>query len=46
MHKNSQWCTELLEVTANVLSGGTVACILLVIQKDSLELNIKQAIKW
>jgi hypothetical protein len=46
MHKHSQQCTDLLEVTANALSGGAVALILLTIQKDSLELNIKQAIKW
>jgi hypothetical protein len=46
MHKHGQRCTDLLEVTANALSGGAVALILLTIQKDSLELNIKEAIKW
>jgi hypothetical protein len=46
MHKHSQRCTNLLEVTADALSGGAVALILLTIQKDSLALNIKQAIKW
>ena len=46
MHKHDQRCTNLLEVTANELSGGAVALILLTIQKNSLELNIKQAIKW
>ena len=46
MHKHGQRCTDLLEVTATALSGGTVALILLTIQKDSLELNIKQAITW
>jgi hypothetical protein len=46
MNKHGQRCTDLLEVTANALSGGAVALILLTIQKDSLELNIKQAIIW
>ena len=46
MHKHGQQCTDLLEVTANALSSGTVALILLTIQKNSLELNIKQAIQW
>jgi hypothetical protein len=46
MHKHGQRCTDLLEMTANALSGGVVALILLTIQKDNLELNIKQAIKW
>jgi hypothetical protein len=46
MHKHGQRCTDLLEITANALSGGAVALILLSIQKDNLELNIKQAIKW
>ena len=46
MHKHGQQCTDLLEVTANALSSGTVALILLAIQKGSLELNIKQAIEW
>jgi hypothetical protein len=45
MHRHGQQCTDLLEVTANALSSGKVALILLTIQKDSLELNIKQAIK-
>jgi hypothetical protein len=46
MHKDDQRCTDLLEMTADALSGGTVALILLTIQKDNLELNIKQAVKW
>jgi hypothetical protein len=46
MHKHGQRCTDLLEVTANALSGGAVALILLTIQKDVLELNIKEAVKW
>jgi hypothetical protein len=46
MHKHGQKCTDLLEVTGNALSGSGVALILLAIQKDSLELNIKKAIRW
>jgi hypothetical protein len=46
MHKHGQQCTDLLEVTANALSSGAVALMFLAIQKDSLELNIKRAIKW
>ena len=46
MNKHGQRCTDLLEITADALSGGAVALILLTIQKDNLELNIKQAIKW
>jgi hypothetical protein len=46
MHRHGQRCTDLLEITADALSGGAVSLILLTIQKDNLELNIKQAIKW
>jgi hypothetical protein len=46
MHRHGQRCTDLLEITTDALSGGAVALILLAIQKDNLELNIKQAIKW
>ena len=46
MHKHGQRCTDLLNTTANALSGGAVALMLLTIQKDNLEVNIKQAIKW
>ena len=46
MHRHGQQCTDLLKVTANALSSGTVAFTLLAIQKDNLELNIKLAIKW
>jgi hypothetical protein len=44
MHKEGQQCTELIETTANALCSGTVAFILLSIQKGNLELNIKKAI--
>jgi hypothetical protein len=46
MHKNAQGCTDLIEMTADALTGGAVALILLAIQKNNLELNTKQAIKW
>ena len=45
MHKHGQQCTDLLDMTANAL-GGAVALIFLTIQKDNLEVNIRQAIKW
>ena len=45
MHKPEQRCSDLIEVTANALSGGGVALILVAVQRDNLELSIKQAIK-
>jgi hypothetical protein len=45
MHKEGQQCTDLLEKTANELSSGIVAIMLLAVQKDSLELSIKQAVR-
>jgi hypothetical protein len=46
MHKHSQRCAELVEMTANSLRDDVVALMLLAVQKDNLELSIKQAIKW
>jgi len=46
MHKPGQRCTDLIEMTANALSGETVALMLMAVQKDNLELSIKYAIKW
>jgi hypothetical protein len=46
MNKPGQRCTELIEKTANALSGSVVALMLLAIQKDDLELNIRRAVKW
>ena len=46
MHKHDQQCTDLIETTANALSSGVVALMLLAVQKGSLELNINQAVKW
>ena len=46
MHRHDQRCTNLMERTANALSGSAVALMLLAVQKDNLELNINQAVKW
>jgi len=46
MHKPGQSCTLLLEKTADALSGNVVGFMLLSVQKDNLELNIRLAIKW
>ena len=46
MHKPGQRCTDLLEVTANALSGGVVALMFMAVKRDNLELNVKQTIKW
>ena len=43
---HDQRCTDLIEVTANALSGGVVALMLLAVQRDNLELSITQAVKW
>jgi hypothetical protein len=45
MHKLDQRCTELIEVTANALGGGVVALMLVAVQRDNLELSVKQAIE-
>jgi hypothetical protein len=45
MNKPGQRCTELIETTANALSGGVIALMLLAVQKDNLELNISQAVR-
>jgi len=44
MHKHDQRCTDLIEVTADALSGDVVAIMLLAVQRDNLELGVKQAI--
>jgi hypothetical protein len=45
MNKPGQRCTELMEITANALSGNVVALMLLAVQRDNLELNISQAVR-
>jgi hypothetical protein len=44
MHRPGQACTGLIEMTAKAVSSGA-ALILLAIQKDNLELNIKYAVE-
>lgn len=45
MHKPGQQCTNLIEKTADALSGSAVNLMLLAVQKDNLELNIKYAVE-
>ena len=45
MHRDGQRCSGLIEMTADALSGGGVALMLVAVQRDNLELSIKQAIK-
>ena len=45
MHKPDQKCTDLLEATADALGEGVVALMLMAVQRDNLELSVKQAIK-
>jgi len=44
MHKHGQRCAGLIEMTANALSDGAVALMLVAVQRGNLELGIKQAI--
>jgi len=46
MHKDGQQCTDLIKLTADSLSGGVVALMLIAVQKDNLELSITFAISW
>ena len=46
MHVHGQQCTDLIEMTASALSGRTVALMLVAVQRDNLELSVKQAIRW
>ena len=45
MHKSDERCSDLIEATANALSGGTVTLMLMAVQRDNLELSVKLAIK-
>ena len=45
MHKRDERCSDLIEVTANALSGGIVTLMLMAVQRDNLELSVKLAIK-
>ena len=46
MQKHGQRCAGLIEMTADALSGGAIALMLLAVQNHNLELSINQAIKW
>jgi len=46
LHKLGEWCTDLIKTTADALSGSVVALMLLTVQKNNLELNVNQAVKW
>ena len=45
MQKHTESCAGLIEMTANALSDGVVALMLVAVQRDNLELSIKQAIR-
>jgi hypothetical protein len=40
-----QKCTVLIETTANALSRDAVGLMLVAVQKDNLELSIREAVK-
>lgn len=44
MHETGQYCTELLETTANALNDGVVAVMLLTVRRGNLELSINTAV--
>jgi hypothetical protein len=46
MHQPGERCTNLIDVTANALSAGVVYLMLMAVQRDNLELSVKQAIQW
>ena len=46
MHKHDQQCTDLIKVTANALSRGVVALMLIAVQRGNLELSIAKAVEW
>ena len=45
MHKPGRQCTDLIQLTANSLSSGVVALMLVAMQKDNLEVGIDFAIE-
>ena len=45
MQKYGQQCTDLVEMTANALSGAVVTLMLVAVQRYNLEFSIKQAIR-
>jgi len=45
MQKDRQRCDGLIEKTADALSDNAVALMLVAVQRDNLQLSIKQAIR-
>ena len=45
MHKPDERCSDLIDVTANTLSGGVAALMFMAVQRNNLELSVRQAIK-
>ena len=45
MQKHEQRCAGLIEMTANALSDSAVTLMLVAVQRDNLELGIKQAVR-
>jgi hypothetical protein len=45
MQKHGQRCDGLIEMTADALSDSAVALMLVAVQRDNLELSIKQAVR-
>ena len=44
MHRQNAHCNDLIEMTAAALNEDTVALMLLVVQKDNLELSVNVAL--
>ena len=45
MQNPGQRCAGLIDMTANALSGDVVILMLVAVQRDNLELSVKQAIR-
>ena len=46
MQKHEKKCAGLIEMTANALSGSAVSLMLVAVQRNDLELSVRQAIRW
>ena len=45
MHKQSEGCDKLIEMTAAALNDDMVGLMLLAVQRGNLELSVKRALK-
>jgi len=45
MHKHREQCAGLIEMTANALSDSMATLMLVAVQRDNLELSVKQAVR-